>query len=161
MEFIDNKICDIFGDAVEYRKKPLLYPLLVLALGCVILTGAFLSINPNVRFGLMLCGAVVVLASLGVVLLRLFGSKSKPYYIPSGEPLRRSESHYMYESLSELQRHLDNRDFEALKRVRSVDTSNVKIVSYCAPKGGVCACQLMTYVPHEYRPIGEIVVMNL
>jgi hypothetical protein len=44
--------------------------------------------------------------------------------------------------------------------IESADSSNLKMVCYEAPKGGVCICQIMVYVPHEYSPIDEIVQVN-
>ncbi len=160
METIDNKIYDILGAEVERRKKPLLLPLISLALGCVFLGCAFLCSDPNLYFGLLMWGVLVMLISAGVVLVRLFGGNNVPFYVTGGERFRRIEKYYAYESLSELQACISRADSAALGKLKTVDASNVKLVCYNAPKSGLSICQIMTYVPHEYRPASEVVVMK-
>ncbi len=160
METIDNKIYDILGAEVERRKKPLLLPLISLALGCAFLGCAFLCSDPNLYFGLLMWGVLVMLISAGVVLVRLFGGNNVPFYVTGGERFHRIEKYYAYESLSELQACISRADSAALGKLKTVDASNVKLVCYNAPKSGLSICQIMTYVPHEYRPASEVVVMK-
>lgn len=160
METIDNKIYDILGTEVERRKKPLLLPLISLALGCAFWGCAFLCSDPNLYFGLLMWGVLVMLISAGVVLVRLFGGNNVPFYVTGGERFRRIEKYYAYESLSELQACISRADSAALGKLKTVDASNVKLVCYNAPKSGLSICQIMTYVPHEYRPASEVVVMK-
>ena len=105
-------------------------------------------------------GVLVMLISAGVVLVRLFGGNNVPFYVTGGERFRRIEKYYAYESLSELQACISRADSAALGKLKTVDASNVKLVCYNAPKSGLSICQIMTYVPHEYRPASEVVVMK-
>lgn len=160
MENIDNKIYDVLQSDVEKRQKGILVPLVCLAIGVAVSCLAFVVADANLHFGLIVCGSIIALVALGFVLSRKLSDKCDAYYVPGQETFRRIESFYAYESLAELQACVTKGDYNALRRIRTVDSSNVMLVSYDAFKSGVHVCQIWTYVPHEYRPVSESVVMR-
>ncbi len=160
METIDNKINNILGADVDMRQKSILVPLICTIVGVMVFGLAYLTQDANLHFGLMVCGSIVALISLSVVLSRKLGGQCDAYYVPGQEKLRRIESFYAYESLDDLQACVAKGDYDSLRRIRTVDSSNVMLVSYDAFKSGVHVCQVWTYVPHEYRPASEAVLMR-
>jgi hypothetical protein len=160
MKYIDNEIYNILDGAIVRRRKSIVIPMIMLALGIVAFVGGFVITDGDLSFGLMLCGVIVALSGGAMVLMRTTGQQFAPYYTPTKEPLRRREIYYPYSKLELVREALSAKRHPESWGIESVESSNLKMVCYEAPKGGVCFCQIQMYIPHEYSPIGEIVQVN-
>ena len=160
MKNIDNEIYNMLDGAIVRRRKSIVVPLIMLVVGAVAFVGGFMTEDGDLSFGLMLCGVIVALSGGAMVLMRVTGQQFVPYYTPTNEPLRRREIYYPYAKLELVREALSAKRHPEAWGIESADSSNLKMVCYEAPKGGVCICQIMVYVPHEYSPIDEIVQVN-
>ena len=157
MKYIDNEIYNMLDGAIVRRRKSIVIPMIMLVVGLAAFVGGFMTADGDLSFGLMLCGVIVAVWGGAMVLMRTTGQQFAPYYTPTSEPLRRREVYYPYAKLELVREALNAKRHPETWGIESVNSSNLKMVCYEAPKGGVYICQLMVYVPHEYSPIGEII----
>ena len=160
MKYIDNEIYNMLDGAIVRRRKSIVIPLIMLIVGVVAFVGGFMTEDGDLSFGLMLSGVIVALSGGAMVLMRTTGQQSAPYYTPTSEPLRRKEIYYPYAKLDLVREALSAKRHPEAWGIESVDSSNLKMVYYEAPKGGVCICQIMVYIPHEYAPLDDVVLVN-
>ena len=160
MKYIDNEIYNMLDGAIVRRRKSIIIPLIMLIAGVAAFVGGFMTEDGDLSFGLMLSGVIIALSGGAMVLMRTTGQQFAPYYTPTSEPLRRKEIYYPYAKLELVREALSAKRHPEAWGIESVDSSNLKMVCYEAPKGGVCICQIMIYVPHEYTPLDEIVLIN-
>lgn len=160
MKNIDNEIYNMLDGAIVRRRKSIVIPAVLFIAGVAAFIGGFICTNEDLSFGLMLCGVIIALSGGAMIIMRTTGTNYAPYYTPTGEHLHRTESYYPNAKLEDLREALTARRHPEAWGIRSVDSSNVMLVCYRAPKSGVCICQIMTYVPHEYRPASDVVVLS-
>ncbi|MBQ8864065.1 MAG: hypothetical protein IJ014_05005 [Rikenellaceae bacterium] len=160
MNHIDNEIYNIFDGAVVRRRKSIVFPAVLLAVGIVSLVVGNGASSEDLSFGLMLCGGVLALSGLVTLIVRVAGHQYQPYYTPAGEVMQRREVYFAYENLEYLRSAVASGRHPEACGIPSVDSSNVMLVCYEAPRCGILVCQVLTYVPHEYRPASEIAVIR-
>ncbi|MBP3426040.1 MAG: hypothetical protein J6K81_04910 [Rikenellaceae bacterium] len=160
MKNIDDEIYNMLDGAIVRRRKSVVIPTALFVVGLAAFVGGFVATHEDLSFGLMLCGVIIALSGGAMILMRTTGTNYAPYYTPSGEHMRRTESYYPNAKLESLREALAARRHPEAWGVQSVESSNVMLVCYEAPKSGVRVCQIMTYVPHEYRPSSDVVVLD-
>lgn len=160
-QHIDTAIYDMAHFNISRHRKSIVMAVIFAIIGIVSLTAGIMETqNPNTKSGLLLCGTIITISCLSVIGIRLFGNTYAPYYKPSKEVLRRREKHYPYTSLDTLKDCMQQCDYKKITTMQEVQYSNVLFIAYEGRKSGVCFCQLLTYVPHEYRPATDIVMMQ-
>ncbi len=160
MENISTAIYSVLDQKVEGRRKPIVVPICAAVVFIAVFAAGLTAEHPNVHFGVSLCGAMGLSISLMLIAARLFGGGHYPYYLPSSEFLVRKERFYTNEQLDKLQTLVARGDYDGVCALPTVDSSNVMLVSYQTGDGKVAVCQIQTYIPHEYRPVSEAVVMR-
>ena len=160
MKHIDNEIYNMLDGAITRRRKSIVVPTIMLVVGVAAFVGGFASNNENLSFALMLCGVIVALLGGAMVLMRTSGQQYAPYYAPTGEHMFRVVTFYSHSKLENLRESLAAQRHPEAWGIPSVESSNVMLVCYEAPKSGIRIAQILTYVPHEYRPASEVQVLK-
>ena len=92
--------------------------------------------------------------------LEVRGLFRRCFFKPTQSPVKKDELFFAADDYTTLKSALDNKHFDALKKLRDQSDGNVKLVIANSKDGKFAAVQLQRYQPFEFRPETEIMMMS-
>lgn len=163
IKHIDEAIYELGPDKVIKKRKSVLPALIVLVVGAVMVAASFMpevKASENLYTALVFMGWTVVAAGVVWALIVLLGGTGRPYYVPTGEFLKRTEMYYDPQHLGKVREHVSKGDFKKLAAIEGGMGTVVMVVLYQGKKTGSTICQVLTYIPHNYEPADPMLVFE-
>lgn len=129
----------------------------IIILGCA-LTAIGSFINPE-HDALMLSAiaAGMIITVVGVIKLCL--PSSRIIYTETGEPLKKFDIYYDSEYDGAMLKDIQNCTFDSLKKMAQSHGSKKLATVYATPSGKFRIAQIFNFVPYEYKPFSEPIVI--
>lgn len=141
---------------VELCDKKRTAPIIILLLGVALLVVAILiKENENLSTLLLTLGFV----GAGVGIIKIIRPGIRITHSATGETIVRHEYTLEQENQAKAEELLRNGNHEALKAL-SKPNSPLMVVTYSTPSGTLFIGQMFHYVPYEYQPLAEPIVVK-
>ena len=163
IKHIDEAIYELGPGKVIKKKRNIIPSLALLLIGAAMIAVALMPLVKNIEnlfFGLIFMGCVFAATGLVLLLIALLGSGGRPYYVPTGEFLKRTETYYDTQHLSKVRECVGKGDFKRLAEIDGGMGTAVMVVMYRGKKTGVTICQILTYIPHNYEPAEAMLIFE-
>lgn len=148
-------LANYYGE-VELRNKLRTTPIIILLLGVALLVVAILiKDNENLSTALLTIGFVCA----GVGIVKIIRPGIQITHSATGETIARHEYTVEQEEQSKAEELLRNGNHEALKAL-SKPNSPLMVVTYSTASKALFIGQMFHYVPYEYQPLGEPIVVK-
>lgn len=148
--------------AIVPRSKSIMWPVVLAAVGVglLVLNGMIEATvqNGNMKSALLLFGAILAIAGVVMVVIRLSGASNAPYCAKDGCFLDKKELKFAKEQKNVIIDLLRKGDFATLRALKQSDVSALTVVEYSSPKSRVVACQAFEYFELELRPVSDLVL---
>lgn len=151
------------GGVVVRRKKSLVVPLVVLALGLGLIVLYYFTqdaMGDNLASSLtMLAGATTLVGGL-MLTSALVDHEGKPAIQATGERLRYKEIYFPLEQRAEVQRFIDEGSIKRILASNASQSSGIVVAIYHSADLRLASMQAYEYIGYEYRPITGIKVVQ-
>lgn len=155
--FVSNDANDI-----EVKDKSLTIDIVLAVLGAVLIVVSLMPFITNKYVSMILTVTGIVLSVFGLLKLWVDSSRQKHVFIhiPSGEVLKRYSIFVDRHDMQVVQNCISSENYAALSNVKKQPTSGHYVDVMGTPKGNYFAIQMLDYVPHQYVPVSDVVVLT-
>ena len=105
---------------------------------------------------LLFLGVVAII----VALFLLFAKLKKDIYVKTGSPVSKKNIFYDTADFFGIKNALENGDFQAIKRIKTIEDGNVQIYALYSKDRKFAAVQLLKYEPFDFIPQTNIIIME-
>ena len=148
-------LANYYGE-IELCDKKRTLPIIILLLGVALLVVAIL-IKENEDLGTLLLTLGLVCAGVGIV--KIIRPGIRITHSATGETIVRHEYTLEQENQAKAEELLRNGNHEALKALSKAN-SPLLVVTYSTHSGSLFIGQILHYVPYEYQPLAEPIVIK-
>ena len=151
------------GGVVVARRRSLVLPILLLALGIVLFIVNFVAIedkNGALGMSLMCTGIGLVAYGAFTILFRVVGGERVPYDTEARRYMRRRERYYEEALLPALNDAVERGDSEAIDLMPTTNVARVTLVEYSTPDKSRVAYAIYEYIDFANRLYGEAKVFT-
>lgn len=160
IESIDDVFAKIAGDAVEFRRKSPVLPIVLFLVGVGLtiwsVTSAALKDNSALSSMLMLTGIALTVAALVMAGITLGSKGQYAVHKNTGEKLVRYERFYDAKDRERLGKALASADLKEFSAIPKNPSSRVLVTFYCTKSGSLAMAQMSEYIPHNFEPVTEV-----
>ncbi|MBO5805341.1 MAG: hypothetical protein J6R10_00585 [Tidjanibacter sp.] len=140
---------------ITYRKRITPILLLLLSVGLIIVARRLYDAEDLST--IMLTVGVVVLI---VAVVKLIAPSRVVRYKPTGEKIVTHTYNHPIETSKEVERALRSGDLEYVATLAAKENAPLMTVLYSTPSGRFVAGQTLQYIPYEYTPLFEAVIIE-
>lgn len=158
-KIMGEKLCALSNNEIIKRRKPILAPLALAALGAAVLVLTTLYISTeleSLKVGLLLLGWTLVIVGGILASLRYFDSEGAPYDLRTGSYLKPIELYFSREQTQKVLECCRKGDISTLQSLSQSSISAIIVAVYKSSDDRWWACQPYEYIELEYRPIDEM-----
>lgn len=130
--------------------------ILCLVIGIVLFFVQRVAGNLALQYIIIIIG--IVLACFGAY--RMIAKSRIWYYKKTGSPVTSMEYYFTADDYTNLKAAVNAKNFEALKKIKTQGSSNVRLNIVTAKDKSFAAMQLFRYEPFEFKPEDGVVVLE-
>jgi len=129
---------------------------------CCLVIGIVLFFVQSVAGNIALQYFIII---IGIVLVcfgayQMIAKSRRWYYKKTGSPVTSREYYYTADDFASLKAAVNAKNFEALKKIKTQGSSNVRLNIVTAKDKSYAAMQLFRYQPFEFKPEDDVVVLE-
>lgn len=151
------------GNVVVRRRKPLLVPVIVLAVGVALIVLNNLlgeSLSVNFRSAIVFVGGGITIVGGALVLARLLASGGVPFHSASKCYLAYDELYFDRKALGEVTRSVGEGSVQRLLAMERSEVPAVAVALYRTRDNQFAAMQAYEYSDLEYKPLTELRIVG-
>lgn len=155
---MSNNIQNIKLESIEKRLNVVS---LLLAIAFAAL-GVLLCIYSGNMESSMLSSTIIFIGVVAIIvaLFLLFAKLKKDIYVKTGSPVSKKNIFYDTADFFGIKNALESGNFQAIKRIKTIEDGNVQIYALFSKDRKFAAVQLLKYEPFDFIPQTNIIIME-
>lgn len=154
----------IFSDIEEITRKEVTKVGKLSILGIILIIAGIISFFLGLQIDIPESTVAMLLYSIGftialVGIIKLFIGKKYFSYRPTNSKLKEVTKYFEGSSSSKFEDYIQNKKFSEIKNIRQTDNNGLKVDAMLSEDGAFAAVQLSTYIPYEYAPITNTMLL--
>lgn len=159
---IDTYLGNMENQVIEVKSKSIVGALIIIILSCLLVVVASTPVITNQVASMSLIVIGIITLIYGILKLWSDRTRNKQVFVyqPTNEKMKRISIYVDSKDMLRVQNCIAKQNFAELMQVKKLMTSGHYIDILGTDSGKCYVMQMLDYVPHQFEPVSEVVVLT-